>query len=114
MWLLTPSGFVSIVEHRADPSMLLVRARVLSDLESFVAKAKLLGVRPVYELVRFTPAADYPYRVTLPRTLVATIVSDFVLRDLHYPNFKAAAPHDRQHVLHNVWSELQELTALND
>src|SRR5215831_4091688 len=52
MWLFAKHGFFSIVEHRADPRNLLVRARVKGDIEHYFLDAK----------VTQTDAADYLYR----------------------------------------------------
>jgi hypothetical protein len=62
MWLFAKHGFFSIVEHRADPRNLLVRARVKGDIEHYFPDAK----------VTQTDDADYLYRAA------ETNVPDFV------------------------------------
>lgn len=103
MWLFTPDSFVSIVQHRDAPDLLLVRARFPGDLERLFP-AETCNIEE-------TPDADYRYRVALDREKVAEALAA-AARDLRYANFKAEAakrPHGgpvRMHALHQSWSAL--------
>lgn len=83
MWLITNSGYVSIVEHRDDDSVLIVRARRKSDLQRLFPHAE----------VAHTPSADYPYRVCVARDIVRRIMMAAV-DQITYPNFKASISGD--------------------
>lgn len=101
MWIFTPIGFYSVVEHREDPGSVLVRARVREDLERLqeairalaegrLAEGRLaagrLGGPPCPELLE-TPEADYRYRITIPRPLWAEL-AHALAGAIDYPNFK--------------------------
>lgn len=105
MWLFTPEGFVSIVQHRDSPELVLARARFPGDLERVFPDQA--------HNVEETPAADYRYRLTLDRETVAEAVAA-AARELDYTNFKdeaAARPQGgsyRMRALHRSWSALRE------
>jgi|PlaIllAssembly_1097288.scaffolds.fasta_scaffold56881_4 hypothetical protein len=61
MWLITRDGFISLVEYKHDPTMLLARARREDDL--------LTLVRP--DEIQVDRDADYMYRAPVARTRVA-------------------------------------------
>ena len=42
MWLFTKQSFLSIVHHRDQPDMLVVRARVKGDIERYFAGASVI------------------------------------------------------------------------
>lgn len=82
MWVITNTAFVSIVEHRDDPKLLIVRGRFQGDVSRFLRVPGEL--QPIEEC---TPHADYRYRATVSRELV----SQALLREVgkvRYPNFK--------------------------
>lgn len=99
MWIITSGGFVSIVQHRDDPRLLIVRGRFEGDVERFLAVPGQL--RPLEEC---TPHADYRYRCTVPRETVAAALLRQV--DLvRYPNFKDSIKAAFRKVLAmRVWS----------
>lgn len=101
MWLFTKHGFYSVVEDRADPRMLIVRARVRQDLVRLLRDA---GEKKRVRGIRSTRDADYEYRVWLPRSLVAQIAAGAV-RAIDYANFKDAfADKSRKGKLMQVWT----------
>lgn len=108
MWLLTTSGFFSIVEKPWDKpkGTLTIRARVAADLESLRLQLPELG--PTAE----DPGADYRYRAQAPRTAVAKALSRLA-ESLNYDNFKnAVSAHqgrERAHLYHKVWAVLAAL-----
>lgn len=107
MWVFTPFGFFSAVSHRDKPGYVMVRARVRDDLVQLIErtgfKVKIIS----------TPAADYPYRVTMTKRLFAELVAEFIKEDLTYPNFKSTVP-DRASVYHDVWYDLHGLEEPRD
>jgi hypothetical protein len=103
VWIFTTQGFVSIVEDRNDSRNLLVRARLRGDIERLFPKVK----------VQETPTADYRFRASIPRELVADRLGRLPY-ETTYPNFKdavskvAADPHVdvRRFRYHGVWAEM--------
>jgi hypothetical protein len=107
MWLFTPFGFFSVVQHRLDENMLLVRARARVDLMNLLARAD------VRTPIQHTPERDYPYRVTLSREVVAEFLIDFVTTGIDYENFKAEVAKtqgfDRTTTYHHVWDDVRAI-----
>jgi hypothetical protein len=97
MWLFTTQGFFSVVayDERRDgnalplpdgvsPSeLLLVRARVFSDLTAALEALQLPGSRAVS-----TPQGDYPFRCVLTREEWTRYLSEESER-IDYANFKS-------------------------
>lgn len=79
MWLFTSRSFISIVQHRDNPDMLIVRGRVAGDV------ARFLGFVPEAEMIDLT--ADYRYRITVARHIVADRLLK-ATQEITYPNFK--------------------------
>lgn len=121
MWLFTTRGFLSVVaydERRdgdalplpegASPNdMLLVRARVYSDLTATLGALELPGSRAVS-----TPAADYSYRLVLTREEWTRFLSLETVR-IDYPNFKARVMDVQGRARHDLcmrlWSVMRGL-----
>lgn len=82
MWVYLTDALLSIVAHRDRPADLLVRARFDGDIEAVFPDA----------VVSETPAADYRFRATLPREVVARAIAERAAA-IDYPNFKATLPH---------------------
>ena len=51
MWIFAKQGFVSIVEHRQNTRTLLVRARVLEDLQYFREMISRQSDTPLEEII---------------------------------------------------------------
>jgi hypothetical protein len=60
VWLLTTRGLYSVVAHRDDPALVLVRARVEADL--LALRDLTPGIEPWHD-----PRSEYPWRAELPR-----------------------------------------------
>lgn len=98
MWLFHPLGFASVVADTQDPTLLLARSRFRGDLRRLFPGAR----------VRTTPPpADYRFRASVPRALVAARLAELAAA-IDYPNFKNAAPRDRAHVYGDVWQVMYE------
>lgn len=101
MWIFTSRGFFSIVADKNNADNLLVRARVAGDIEAFWPKAK----------VEKTPAADYMYRVSLPRKIVADALAGDII-GIRYGNFKnSIKDKDRAFYYESVWNIMATLQA---
>jgi hypothetical protein len=109
MWLITTTGFYSIVEKPWDreDETLTVRARSRADLEALRAK----GLPELGE-VKEDPAADYRFRAQATRAAVARALYDQV-RAIDYDNFKSAVGRrqgrERAHTYAEVWDVLRAI-----
>lgn len=79
MWIFTETGFVSAVQHRDDPNLLVVRARDRLSLEPLADFATTE--------ITTNPNADYPYRTIVAKDVFAAWTTDKV-EEIEYPNFK--------------------------
>lgn len=108
MWLFTPDGFFSAVQHKDYPNKIMIRTRSKMHAERLVEAMPQGSVRP--EIVETPPPADYRFRVTVTREEWVYMVGSFAA-DIDYLNFKNQAA-KKQHpkgfmsALHDVWSEL--------
>ena len=100
MWLITPTGFYSIVEKPTDrgKETLTVRARVRGDLLALKrANCPSLG------RIRESADTDYRFRATARRTDVAHALAQMI-EGLGYSNFKSEVAIqqglDRAHLYH--------------
>ena len=104
MWIFTETGFVSAVQHRETPEYLVVRAR---DKQSLDQLADLCDVQ-----VKFTPNADYPYRVIVTKADFTSWMNDNI-DFLGYSNYKNQVAitrgKDYAHTLGSVWSTMHDV-----
>lgn len=109
MWLITPTGFYSIVEKPTDrgKGTLTVRARVRGDL---IALRR--AYCPSLGRIRESEDTDYRYRATAKRADVARAMAAMI-DGLSYSNFKSEVAIqqglDRAHLYHDVWDVLHRL-----
>jgi ADP-ribose pyrophosphatase YjhB (NUDIX family) len=109
MWLITPTGFFSIVCKPGDrkAGTLTIRARVKSDLEALRQQCL-----PSLGKVTENEGTDYPYRAKAKRSEVAKALAQMV-EQLDYDNFKNEVAekqgHHRAKVYHEVWDVLYDL-----
>jgi hypothetical protein len=93
MWVFLNNSMLSIVANRANPGVLLVRARSAGDIERVFPDAE----------VSETPTADYRYRAEVLTETVAEALAAEV-RAIDYPNFKTTVRDaDRLRAYHDVW-----------
>jgi len=103
MWLATKFGFFSVVAHRDDPDLVLVRARSRDDLEQLRGFAE--GRDICTPLIILTATADYCCRIIVARSdwdrLGAALVAD-----IDYTNFKQQVHGDpeRDAAYMQMWS----------
>jgi len=101
MWVFNNNSFVSAVEHRSDPSMLVVRARAEGDLERFFIDGEKITVE-------VHPERDYLFRTIVEKSRFAKVLVQHAL-GISYPNFKgsiANGDEDRHDAYLNVWSAM--------
>jgi hypothetical protein len=102
MWIASTNGFISIVQHYDQPDTLVVRARVVQDLQSIFDNKRILE----------TKEADYRYRVLVKKQEMAGIIVKMI-KDIDYPNFKnQIAIHpgqkDKLHAYHEIWEVMAD------
>ena len=110
MWMITKVGLFSVVAHRADSEVMLIRARNREHLDL------LSDTNPTGELeILASPDADYPYRVIMDKARWG-IIAEWLVYEIDYPNFKDACSNcldlsDRYiKFLHAVWALGRTLT----
>lgn len=102
MWVMTPRGFFSVVQHRDEPTNVMVRARCEDDIRA------LSDLLPDAEPVN-TPRADYAWRLVVPAVEWASAVTQMAL-EVDYNNFKNAVTDEKHHDAYmGVWSTLLRL-----
>lgn len=82
MWVLSTRGFFSVVADEADPSRVLVRARVREDLDRL--GELLLQLEPWHD-----PTADYAWRALVDRSEWGHELG-VIAGEIDYRNFKKA------------------------
>lgn len=101
MWLFTDTGFVSAVQHRDNPELLVVRARDRLSLEPLAYKLEA----PITS----NALSDYPYRVIINRADFASWVEQQA-DEISYGNFKDQVAVTRgkkfASILSGVWSRM--------
>jgi hypothetical protein len=111
MWLITTTGFYSVVEKPwdRDAGTLTIRARARQDLDALRASA-LPELGPTAE----DSQADYRFRAQAPREAVARAFHAMI-SGIDYDNFKSAVQHrqggGRAEIYHDVWSALFQIQA---
>lgn len=133
MWTATTRGFFSAVQHKTDPTLLVVRTRDHQDAHTLVTwyaawRDTLDGVArktnglTADEMGLPTPTittydfSDYPWRVIMPRGAWGAFMAESV-EDLDYGNFKDTVKRiqgaDRAEVYGRVWLALLRLEDLD-
>ena len=111
MWVFSKTGFVSIVQHREEPEILIVRARVLEDLEEFAKTLSLKSKQTVR--IEYSEKADYAFRLYAERKQVVAVVRKMVA-DINYDNFKKSVEDDspdRSRAYMKCWASMNQLQA---
>jgi len=78
MWIFTPNGFLSIVEHSRISGLLVIRSRFVGHLEKIFGK----GIK-VWKDV----GTDYEYRIVMPKKKASKVIANLVI-GIDYENFK--------------------------
>lgn len=99
MWVYMSDAFLSIVAHRTNPELLVVRARLKGDIERVFPGAT------VVESAR----SDYRFRTELKRADAARVLAD-VAADIKYENFKhSVGEPDRHDAYVQAWVAMANL-----
>lgn len=85
MWIFTDFGAFSVVQHRDDSKLMLVRCRCRADMEAFRNRLANKSDRESPLVEDFS--ADYRWRMILPRKTVVKVMSDAV-GNIDYTNYK--------------------------
>jgi hypothetical protein len=105
MWVFTTRGFFSVVAHRDDPDLVLVRARVQDDLLALRDLAP--GIAPWLD-----PSADYAWRAEMPRDEWSRVIAALA-NEIDYGNFKDAVAawqgYERARLYTEVWFVMRGL-----
>lgn len=105
MWVFCRRGFFSAVEHRERKENVLIRGRFPGDLEKLAAE---FGLPP--KSVRFTPRADYAWRLELPKKQWAEFLAKEA-QAIDYDNFKDSVhgeTRERDLAYMGCWSALRK------
>lgn len=110
MWVFTQHGFISVVESRIDPTVVMARSRDRKSLEHFLEVTELDPTdHPVVE----SAGTDYPYRVICKREDVAAFLSSSAMA-IDYPSFKTQVGYNRGYLWHDVlmsiWGKVHGLS----
>jgi hypothetical protein len=104
MWLFTEQGYLSIVRHRRDQGLLLVRSRDRHSLATFCART---GVDEAE--IEDKQSADYRFHVTCSDGVLIDFMAAAV-RDLDYDNFKTRVASTRGSAWHGALLGIWRLT----
>jgi len=104
MWIMTNTGFLSIVAHRDRPNDLLVRARRKGEIRSAFPDAQ----------IRRTPDGDYLFRAVVSRREVAREIGEKI-QNIDYDNFKDSVRDEKLHdACFGAWSVMHQYQVDND
>lgn len=113
MWIFTTGSFVSAVQHRDNPDLVMVRARDKESLETMLEGIELAGVADAEKFERpeiISVPGDYRWRVTISKATFAIYLQFEVLNYLNYENYKDALTKVRGEKWHRaamgVWTSM--------
>lgn len=114
MWVFTTKGFFSVVEHKNDPNLVVIRARVRKDVDSIKMLFEELGLKASDILESLD--SDYRYRIFANRIDWASLMTKLI-SDMDYTNFKNAVYEtdsfeirDKRHEAYlDIWAIMHEL-----
>jgi len=105
MWIMTNKGFVSLVQHKDKPHLIVIRARTRDCLYNFLQGHTRTKDRRLYETLQ----ADYRWRAFVPKDVVAQLVQRHV-EEIDYTNFKNSVKDTSLHDAYlRVWGDMYEL-----
>jgi hypothetical protein len=98
MWIFMPDAFVSISEHAEDSRLLMVRARILGDIERIFPEAQVME----------TPLDDYRFRASLSRERVSHVIANRVMHMSYLSVSGSIEDQDRWTTYVSVLTAMQE------
>jgi len=96
MWIFPNDAALSIVKDRSDPARLMVRARVVGDIER------------IFPSAHETEEADYRYRASILRSDVSATLAQRA-ESIDYDNFKNSCDTPRHDAYLNVWESWMDV-----
>lgn len=107
MWITSTSGFYSSVQHRDDPSLVMIRSRSEQDMRNLLELLDPDEGGPTVDDIIVKYDSDYRYRVTMERSTWAYLLVLLTAPDqLDYDNFKNAVARTnpaRAKLYHGAW-----------
>lgn len=102
MWVMTTRGFYSAVQHRDEPTQVMIRARCKEDIDALV---ELIPDAKPYELLR----SDYAWRIETSQAKWIEALVQMSL-EVDYDNFKDAVKSQKhKNAYMDVWFDLLKL-----
>ena len=98
MWIAHSSGiggWLSIVSHKTQPECLMVRARAEEHITSLWPDAEI-----------YTPEGshDYQCRANITREEVAKVITEYIISEITYPDFKSSVKgSDEKQAFNDIW-----------
>lgn len=114
MWLFTRYGFFSVVQHKNNPDLVVIRARERGDIEwaaNFVNEGRLPIDIPDCQ-VEGTPLNDYRFRIIVERDEFQDLL-DHLAEEMNYVNFRDTINGDpvRDNAYTEVWQTMRNFQA---
>lgn len=95
MWICFNDGFISAVQSKDNPNVLVIRARRLEDLESVIGSGSIIEVNA---------GTDYKYRTEFSKSDWADIVTKRIM-STDYTNFKDSVKSvPLYNLYHKMWN----------
>lgn len=99
MWAFTSEAFLSIVQHKQNPAMLVVRSRRPGHIQKMFPDAEVATL----------DGRDYQFRAELPREVVAERMFQYVM-EMTATNFKDSVKDKVYHdACYGVWSCMERI-----
>ncbi|EAM1616295.1 hypothetical protein EU642_21910 [Salmonella enterica] len=99
MWFFGSEAFLSVVQHKTDPAILVVRSRRPGHIQKMFPTAEVVTI----------DGRDYMYRTELPREAVAERMHKYVM-DMTATNFKNSVKDQTYHgACISVWSVMEKI-----
>ena len=99
MWFFGSNAFLSVVQHKQDPAILVVRARLPGHIEKMFPHANVVSL----------DGRDYQFRAELPREVVAARMQQYVM-EMTATNFKDSVKERSYHdACYGVWSCMERI-----
>ncbi|EAO3412054.1 hypothetical protein Q6I89_004403 [Salmonella enterica] len=102
MWFFGSEAFLSVVQHRQNPDILIVRARRPGHIEKMFPAANVVTI----------DGRDYQFRAELPREVVAIRMQQYVM-EMTATNFKDSVKDKIYHdACFGVWNCMERIQPL--
>lgn len=111
MWLFTQHGFFSVVQHKNNPGLVIIRARASEDIEwvaNFINEGRSHIPSRLHAGVQKTLDSDYRFRIVATREEYQDLLKHLG-DELDYTNFKDTVHGDpvRDRAYMDTWQTMQ-------